>query len=225
MKNSIGAYADAVNTLEVSSELLTKVFNNYTEDVKYLEAIKQALADGGYDNKTVNDVVDSMLWEYKNQYKSAANDLSQELLQKGASKGFDESIKKLAGSEVTFLVNTFLDGKDITSKVIGLSDTSDGIASVYATQQYSYALTEKYEFYREKINSGSYSQSDIEQCNTYLQLAKTAKLQEYNTIKETLEDSLNSINASFRSNEDIEYTRDIVKKIDSEIQRLENLTS
>lgn len=224
MKNSIGAYADAVKTLEVSSELLTKVFNNYTEDVRYLEAIKQALVDGGYENKTVNDVVDSMLWEYRNQYISAAHDGIEELTEMGIDKGFDKLLD-LAGPEASLLVNVFLDGKDITSQVIGLSEKSDNVASVYATQQYSYALVEKYEFYREKINSGIYVQSDIEQCNTYFQLAKAAKLQEYNAIKETLEDSLNSVSALFRSNEDIEYTRGIVTKIDSEIQRLESLTS
>lgn len=223
MKNSLGAYADAVKTLDISAKVLTKVFNNYTEDIKYLEYIKQALVDGGYDNKTVNNVVDSMLQEYRNQYQSAVYDGIEELAKMGIDKGKDKLLN-LAGSEVSLLVNTFLEGKDITSSVIGLSDTSDDIANVYATQQYSYGLVEKYEFFREKVNSGVYTQNDIEQCHSYFQLAKAAKLQEYNAIKETLEDSLNSVGSIFRSNEDKSYTKEVVEKLNSEIQRLKNLT-
>lgn len=210
---TIGAYGDAIDTLEISTELLAKVFNDYTEDTKYLEAIKQALIDGGYDNVTVNGVVDTMLWEYRNQYISAAVDGIEKLAEMGIDKGVDKVLP---------LLDVFLDTKDISSSIIGLTDATDDIANVYATQQYSYALVEKYEFYRQRINSGTYTQNDIEQCNTYFALAKAAKLQEYRAIKATIEKSLNS--AVFASAEDKQYTRDILAKINAEIERLENLT-
>ncbi len=212
---TIGAYGDAVDTLDISTQLLAKVFNDYTEDTKYLEAIKQALVDGGYDNKTVNDVVDTMLWEYRNQYISAAVDGIEKLAEMGIDKGVDKVLP---------LLDVFIDTKDISSSIIGLTDTTDNLGNIYATQQYSYGLVEKYEFYRQKINSGNYTQSDVEQCNTYFELAKAAKLQEYKAIETVTEDALNSVNSIFHSSEDKQYTRDILVKIDAEIERLESLS-
>lgn len=212
---TIGAYGDAVDTLDISTKLLTKVFNDYTEDTRYLEAIKQALVDGGYDNKTVNGVVDTMLWEYRNQYISAAVDGIEKLAEMGIDKGVDKVLP---------LLDVFIDTKDISSSIIGLTDTTDNIGNIYATQQYSYGLVEKYEFYRQKINSGNYTQSDVEQCSTYFELAKAAKLQEYKAIKTVIEDALNSVNSVFHSSEDKQYTRDILAKIDAEIERLESLS-
>lgn len=215
---TLGAYGDAVETLDISSQILTKVFNDYTEDTKYLEAIKQALIDGGYDNKTVNGVVDSMLWEYRNQYISAVHDGIEKLAEKAVDKGLDKVMDKA----VPYL-GVFLDTKDITSSVIGLTETTDDIASVYATQQYSYALVEKYDFYRQKINSGTYTKNDIEQCDIFYKLAKQAKLQEYKAIKKVTEKALNSGGAIFSSDEDKQYTRDVIAEINVEIEKLENV--
>lgn len=212
---TIGTYGDAVDILDISTQLLTKVFNDYTEDTRYLEAIKQSLIDGGYDNKTVNDVVDNMLWEYRNQYMSAAVDGIEKLAEMGIDKGVDKVLP---------LLDVFIETKDISSSIIGLTDTTDNLGNIYATQQYSYGLVEKYEFYRQKINSGNYTQSDVEQCNTYFELAKAAKLQEYKAIKTVIEDALNSVTSVFHSSEDKQYTRDILAKIDAEIERLESLS-
>lgn len=156
-----------------------------------------------------------MLWEYRNQYISAAVDGIEKLAEMGLDKGIDKVLP---------LLDVFLDTKDISSSIIGLTDTTDNIANIYATQQYSYSIVEKYEFYRQKINSGTYTQSDIEQCNTYFELAKAAKLQEYQAIKVVMEDALNSVSNIFASAEDKEYTRDILVKIDSEIERLKSLS-
>ncbi|MBR2038261.1 MAG: hypothetical protein IKA09_11145 [Lachnospiraceae bacterium] len=251
IESSIGAYGDAVKSYELIVESVGKVFNDYSKDAKYLESIKQALTETGYDNQTVNDVVDSLLWEYQNQYTSALHDGMKKAVEVYGKESGENIVKKLlqsnnamlkdvgkVGSEASFLIDFFLEGKEITTNVSGLSDTTDNVANVYATQQYSYALVEKYESCCEKINSGIYSNSDIEQCNIYFQLAKEAKLQEYNSVKTILEDSLkksttfdilggisNSISALRANKEDIEMTRDYLTRIESEIQRLENLKS
>ena len=211
---SIGAYGDAVDTLEISTQILTKVFNDYTEDIEYLTAIKEALTDMGYDNEAVNKVVDKMLWEYQNQYISAAYDGIEKLIEIGIDKGTDKILP---------LLDVFINTKDISSSVIGLKDTTDDIANIYATQQYSYSLVEKYEFYRQKINSGSYTQNDVNLCEKYFKLAKAAKLQEYKSIKTTLEKALNSVGSVFVSSEDKQYTRDVLIEINKEIERLESL--
>ncbi len=215
VESTLGAYSDAVDIYDISTQMITKVFNDYTEDVKYLEAIKKALIDGGYDNETVNKVVDSLLWEYRNQYISAAHDGIEKLAQMGIDKGIDKALP---------LLDLFIDTKDISSSVIGLTDTTDNIGSVYSTQQYSYGLVEKYEYYRNKVNSGDYSNYDAEQCRTYFELAKAAKIQEYKAIITVMENALDSVSAIFASSEDKQCTRDMIAKIEEEIERLEDLT-
>lgn len=220
ISDTIGAFGDAVDMLDISTKFLTKFYGDYSEDVKYIEAIRSALLDGGYDNKTVNETVDSMLWEYRNQYESAIHDLVEMVAEKGINEVMDMTIgKALPG------VGLFLDAKDITSSLIGLDDMADTIAQIYATQQYSYGLVEKYDFYRQKIKSGNYTSNDVEQCDMYFGLAKAAKLQEYKAIKATIESALNNAGASvFSSAEDKQYTRDMLVKLDAEIIRLENLS-
>lgn len=208
-------YGDAINTIKISSEILGKLFNDYTEDVKYLEAIKQALIDGGYDNKLVNDMIDEMLWEYRNQYISAAKDGVEELLKMASEEGIDKALP---------LLGTFLDTKDITNDIIGLTDTTEDISNIYSTQQYSYALVKKYESCRQKLLSGTYTQNDVQECMIYFELAKAAKLQEYKAIKAIMEDALGSASTVFRSSEDEQYTRDMLAKVNAEIERLEGLS-
>lgn len=216
LDKTIGLYGDTVDTFELISQTVSKALHNYEENAKYLEAIKSALIDGGYDNKTVNDVVDSMLWECQNQHLSAVKDIADEVTVKGIDKAIDEVLPWL---------NVFLETKDISSDLIGLKDKADDIAQIYATQQYSYGLVEKYELCRQKIKSGIYTRNDVKQCNIYFGLAKAAKLQEYKAVKATIESALNSANASlFSSAEDKQYTRDILVKIDAEIARLESLS-
>ena len=64
----------------------------------------------------------------------------------------------------------------------------------------------------------------MQQCQLYFRMAKAAKLEEYKSIKVTLEDAVNSGGAIFSSSEDKQYTRDILSELDGEIERLERLT-
>ncbi len=220
--DKVDTVSDGVDYLEIGADVIAKIFNDYTEDAEYLEAIKKALQESGCDNKTVEKVVNEMLWEYKNQYVSALQTGVEQLAQKAVEDGSKELVK-LASADVATLVTLFLSGKDITNSVIGLNDKTDSMSTVYATAQYSYMLVNKYKYYRDRVNSGNYTADDIKQRDTYFQLAKEAKLQEYRAIKEVTEDALNSTSAFFKSDEDKAYTRSILAQIDAEIQRLESM--
>lgn len=215
LNKTIGAYSNAVEAYDMTTQVLTKLFTDYTEELKYLKAIKTALIDGGYDNKTVNDIVDSMIWGYTNQFNDTVKYIADEGADLAINKGLDKVLP---------LLDVFISAKDISSELIGLKVTTDNVANIYATQQYSYALVDKYNWYRTKINSGVYTQEDIQQCQLYFRMAKAAKLEEYKSIKVTLEDAVNSGGAIFSSSEDKQYTRDILSELDGEIERLERLT-
>lgn len=214
LDETVGCWDDAVEALEVSTEILKKVFTDYSKDIFILETIRQSLMDCGYNNETVNSVINQMIFDYKNNVMSALLDGIEKL----ADMSIDEVIKLAGGSTLT----TFLAVKDISSTLTGLSDQTDALSMVYATQQYSYALVEQYEYYADKIRSGSYDQGDINQCNLYFELARNAKLQEYRSIKELYENALNSY-LTFPSKEEKETVLSQIEMLEKEINKLENM--
>lgn len=215
LDNTLGVWDDATQTIEVSTELLQKIFTDYSKDIYILETLRQALIDGGYNNETVNSVIDQMLWEYRNQYLSAAVDGIEKL----ADMGIDEIIKYAGGSTL----KGFIAVKDLASMVSGLSDQADALSTIYATQHYSGALVEKYEYYAEKIRSGDYTQDDVNQCSLYLNMATTAKIQEYNAIISLYDDALNGASGLLVNDEERENVVFYVQKLHDEIKRLENM--
>ena len=207
--------ADATEIIDIANKILSKAFNDYSEDVKYLEAIRTALNDGGYDNKTVNDVVDTMILEYKNQYSYAAYDAAKMV----ADKYMDNAV-----GELLPWVDICLNAKDITASICGLDDEANDTAAVYASQHYSYAIVDKYDYYRKRILSGEYTETDMEQCKLYFEMATKVKIKEYEAIIKTAENSLNSVSASLFSNSEVKQaTRDAIARIQKEIRRLESL--
>jgi len=224
---TLGAYSDATEAFEVASQMISRVMNDYTEDIKYLEAIKQALIDGGYDLKVVNETVDDMLWDYKNQAFSAIMIGVDKLCEEGAGTVINKTIPTL---------NLFLAAKDLGCSVSGLDDTTENLEMIYATQQYSYGLVEKYEYYADKIRTGEYTEQDVEQCNIYFELARTAKIQEYTAMSNMYENAKNEIGTHsmgkgviqgiaslFTSEEEKQILNDAIDILDDEIIRLQDL--
>ena len=52
---------------DLSEEVKKELLKDYVRRAMKLEAIKKALLDNGYDNETVNRVVDEMLREYQSE--------------------------------------------------------------------------------------------------------------------------------------------------------------
>ncbi len=215
LKDVLGKYGDAINSIDTAANFVMKIFSDYTEDKKYLELIKQALINSGYDNGTVNKVVDDMLWDYENQYLSAVIDVGEKKVQALINGTVDK---------VFPLLNIFLATKDLTNSITGLDNTADNILNIYTTNLYSGSILETYEFYRQKILSGNYTENDIQHCKAYFEMARLAKLSEYRSIKIVIEAALGSAGTAFVDSEDEQYTRDMLVKVEEEIERLENLT-
>ncbi len=198
-----------------SSDIIQKIFGDFYDEISALENIRRALLDSGYNNDTVNSVIDQMLFEYRNQYYSAAFDCVEHL----SDIGIDVLIDGVGGKTLT----TLLTIKDTACSLVGLDDQADYLSTIYATNQYSDALVDKYEYYSEKIQSGNYNQADVEQCSRYLSMATTAKIQEYDALVKLHEDALNSVSGVFASAEDRESVTLYIQKLKNEITRLENM--
>lgn len=197
---------------DLSEEVKKELLKDYVRRAMKLEAIKKALLDNGYDNETVNRVVDEMLREYQSEYLRAIKMGLKTL----ADKGIDKAIGK-AG-----LLNLFLYTIDASNDALGTKKTVGYLEQVYATASYSYALVEEFEHYAEIIRSGNYTSGDIAKCNQYFELARHAKMQEYQAIVDFTNSQLESP-YNWASSEEKETARQKVREIESEIERLRSL--
>ena len=212
---SFGKLGDAVEYGEFATGIAKTIFTDYTQYVINLEAIRTAMREAGYNNELVDSCIDRMMKDYQNKAITVVNDCTTLI----AEKGIDLAMKEATGGLYKLFAGTW----SITNTLTGLQDTTDGLATVYATQQYSYALVDKYNECAEKIRSGNYTESDLQQCNMYFELARNAKIQEYTAIKNMHEEALNSASSLFASKDDKNATREYISLLENEISRLKAL--
>lgn len=226
LKKTIGKYADGVEAIDVASQMIGRVMNDYTEDLEYLESIEQALISSGYNKDVVNDTIQTIKYNYNNQAISALTIGFNKLCEEGTGELIDTYLPTL---------NLFLAAKDLGCAVSGLGDKTDNLEMIYTTQHYSGSLIQEYENYANIIRTGEYTQDDVDKCNTYFELARNAKIQEYeamvNLYEGALEDTdvnmfsgvLDVIHAISVSEEEKQTVKTQIDIIEDEITRLEKL--
>ena len=238
----LGTFPNAVEELQIWTDVVSRLLNDYTEDLKYLEMLKVVLREQGTQPEIIDKVVDEMISEYENQVAYAAKRIAEDIRDKGIDAVFGDT-------QVGSLLFLFMDFKDLGCDLSGLSDHVENYEVIYSTQHYSAALISKYEEYANKIRSGVYTQEDVEQCNAYFKLARNAKIQEYECIINLYEAALkdaelvttpdlysetgkiqytgglmsNGIYPLFVSDEERQAVRDEIDRIQREIDRLKGL--
>ena len=167
LSNNLGEASFATGEI---IEMVQMLYTNYSENIKILSAIKNAMADAGYHNDTIAKVIDEMLKDYVDQYWAAVKNFSINC--------FEYSLEEAMGILTGGIYDVTLFARDLLFSVTGMGENADCLEYIYVSQWYSSALEEKYQFYAYKINSGNYTPHDLEQCNLYYELATEAKLQE-----------------------------------------------
>ncbi len=226
----IGGYLKVIDNVDVVYELMGRAFNDYTEDLKYLERIREALIREGNAPAVVNDIIDTMISEYENQVIYTI----KYGVQKIAEEGADFVLDTVLGPSKD-LLDLFLAAKDFGCNISGLDDKTENLEIIYTTQHYSSTLVAEYENYASKIRSGMYTQDDVDECNMYFNLARNAKIQEYEAIINVYEMALDDASVDMRSgvidviyaatvsDEEKQAMRDYIDWLDEEIDRLKSL--
>ena len=219
-------YLEIVESVDVAYELIGRALNDYTEDLEYLELIRESLIKNGYSAEVVNETVNQMIWDYKNQSISAIKMGFDKLAEEGIGAMTDEAIP---------LLDVFLSAKDLGCSISGLHDKTENLEMLYTTQHYSGSLIQEYENYANLIRTGEYTQEDVDRCNAYFELARNAKIQEYeamvNLYEGALEDTevnmfsgvLDVIKACSVSEEEKQAVKTQIDILEDEITRLEKL--
>lgn len=203
--------------IDKAADVLLTVFKDYTEQLFYIEKIREALNEMGFDNELVNNCIDDLIRKYQNSVLAGWEKAAVESLDKIADKLLSKGLNFVTGgvfSAVDFAVGW---GKLLGDAITGLGDQGDIMGQLYASQQYSDALVEQYEKYAAKIRSGSYTQEDVTNCEMYLQIAAEAKISEYELLKELYE----SVKAWGKGKESVQK---YIGDLDNEIVRLKEIT-
>lgn len=182
--------------LEAAKMILT----DYSNTIKGLANLRNTLVNSNGDPRIIN---------YIDELTAECNDKFGQVLNMGYEMAVDYGADKLCewvGNVATGgLLNVATVTQEIVWNSLELGSKGDTLASIYASNQYSDDLVRSYNMYAEKLKSGNYTQADYDNCKASFELAKQAKIQEYENIKE------------FSTSETKEY-------IDQEIEKLKSLS-
>ena len=100
-------------------------------------------------------------------------------MEEGTEAGLGYVSSLATGGLLAFAV----EAQGLVFELTGATAKGDQLASIYASDKYSSDLIRSYEYYFNKVKSGDYTQEDVRMCEYMFELAKTAKINEYTTIK------------------------------------------
>ena len=205
---------------EKGYEILRNLFKDYTEQLFYLEKIREALLEAGYDSQLVNDCIAELTEQYRDSVLAAW----EEVVRFGAEKGVEYIEGKLLGIVTGGLFSAVKYGQAIANQITGLDETADRLGELYASQGYSNALVEQYEHYAELLRSGAYSEENVAHCEMYLKMAIAAKIREYTLLREMYNDAIHGwkgLLVKEASREDVEKC---MAQIDHELERMQKIS-
>lgn len=163
---------------ETGVEIVEIIFTDYAETIESLEQMKKGLeAVGG--NQDIINYIDEIIYEYDNKVCTVAEVTLSKVMEEGAEAGLGYISKLATGGLLAFVV----EAQGFIFEVTGATAKGDQLASIYASDKYSTDLVKSYEYYFDKVKSGDYTQEDVKMCEYMFDLAKTAKINEYTTIK------------------------------------------
>lgn len=191
-------------------EAIEMLLTDYTERVKALEAIREAMRAKGYENEIVERCIKEMIEDYQSGAMRAIKKMSVEIM----NEGVDGVLK-----DVGLPVKSFLEAQKDINKLTGAQSVGDALRKIYGSANYSYALAAKYDEYAKRIQSGNYTPEDAEKCKLYFELARQARIQECKAIKD-YQNTLLNVPKNKRDAETVDSAREIIAQMDAEIDRL-----
>lgn len=191
LDDSLGKLEDVKDKYELIKEIGGYIFNDYTEYVEKLELIKESLLKQGYTNDELNVLVDEMIDKYKYKIGTAIERTCNEFVNHYAGD-YIAGVSVMNSNAGTLsssygMLKVYLGIKDLAMGVTGTSSDMDKVDTIYATETYVKQLEASYYEYKQKVRSGDYTEADLSKCNQYHDLAKNAKLQQLNVMKELYE--------------------------------------
>lgn len=195
----IGNLSDILSAGETGVDIVELCINDYAKTISSLEAMKEGLQAVGGDQRTIN-YIDEIIADYNNKFATSVEMVNKTIVDFGVDEGLD-----LATDAATcglFSIADTLHGG--IWNAFDLPDKGESLAGVYVSAKYSDDLIASYNYYAEKLQSGNYTQNDVDMCKSMFEMARAAKIDEYTCIKANV------------GREDREF-------LDAEIEKLRNL--
>lgn len=159
-------------------ELFDIIISDYSETLAKLEVMRTSLQSVN-GNSEIIDYIKQLEADYKN--KGAM--IIEDTLDFTMNQGIDMALDLLSKSATGGLLGIGVAGYDLTMEISDLKDKADDLASIYVSNRYSDDLVASYEQQKAKIQTGKYTQKEYENCKTTFELARNAKIKEYENMR------------------------------------------
>lgn len=185
---------------ESGVEIVELYINDYANTISSLETMKAGLQAVGGDERTIQ-YIDELIAEYNNKFATSVETVTETAIDIGVDEALSYATDAATGG--LFSIADTLHGG--IWNAFDLPNKGESLAGVYASTFYSDDLVAAYNHYAEKLQSGNYTQNDVEMCKSMFEMARSAKIDEYTNIKANV------------GKEDREF-------LDQEIEKLKNLS-
>lgn len=155
-------------------EIVELYMNDYLTTIIALEDMKKGLQQVNGSQRTI-DYINELIDSYNNKFETSLNNVCETAIDIGVDKTLDATINTATGGLFGFVDSS----QGFIWDAMGLSEKGDCLGSVYASYQYSDDLVASYNYYAQKLQSGNYTESDVQMCKTMFEMARQARIDEY----------------------------------------------
>ena len=180
---------------ESGVEIVELCINDYANTISSLETMKAGLQAVGGDEKTIQ-YIDELIAEYNDKFATSVEKVTETALDIGVDKALSYATDAATGGLFS-IVDTLHGG---IWNAFDLPNKGESLAGVYFSSFYSDDLIAAYNHYAKKLQSGNYTQNDVDMCKSMFEMARNAKIDEYTNIKVNVgkEDKFSKRNNSWK---------------------------
>lgn len=184
-------FIGTMNEMIGDAEVVDKILKDYSSNIAMLESLREIAPSSGILNQTIDD----LLFEYKNQ---AASMIFDDLQSK-----FEDGVIDLADYALGLKIGT-VDG--VIQAVLGDSDKLNSIDTVLYTSDLRCNAILAYRSAAEKIMSGNFTADDLTKYQQTFDLSKALTIEQYEAMYSYYDS--NSMEAKYLKNQ-LEQLRDM----------------
>ena len=165
--DSVNEFIGTMNEMIGDAEVVDKILKDYSSNIAMLESLREIAPGSGILNQTIDD----LLFEYKNQ---AASMIFDDLQGK-----FEDGVIELADYALGLNIGT-VDG--VIQAVLGDSDRLNSIDTVLYTADHALSQSLAYRTAAEKIMSGNFTADDLAKYQQTFDLSKALTIEQYEAM-------------------------------------------
>lgn len=151
-------------------DIIKLLASDYSVNLEYLNSVESVLKETGMDNDVLNDVMNSLRYDYEHKYIDAI----KKTLKNVSITAFETGLSTLEPGKAVLDIKKF-------SAEAGGGKANDSKKNFLAITTYSNNLSNALEKLGDKIASGNYTQQDLTDFENLFNITKNLKIKQYSS--------------------------------------------